>query len=57
MNQTHTTQAPKNGMLALLALAISAFGIGTTEFVPVGLLSTIAEDLDIGITLAGLIIS
>lgn len=57
MNQTHTSQAPKNGMLALLALAISAFGIGTTEFVPVGLLSTIAEDLDIGITLAGLIIS
>lgn len=47
----------KGGTLSLLALAISAFGIGTTEFVPVGLLSTIAEDLNISITLAGLLIS
>lgn len=45
------------GTLSLLALAISAFGIGTTEFVPVGLLSTIADDLNISITLAGLLIS
>lgn len=43
--------------LALWALAISAFGIGTTEFVPVGLLASIADDLNIGITLAGLLIS
>ena len=61
MNQPYTQpvdeQAPKNGGLALLALAISAFGIGTTEFVPVGLLASIASDLNIGITLAGLIIS
>jgi multidrug resistance protein len=48
---------PKTGTWALLALAISAFGIGTTEFVPVGLLASIAEDLNIGITLAGLLIS
>ncbi|GAA3411480.1 MFS transporter [Paenibacillus hodogayensis] len=47
----------KSGSLALLALAISAFGIGTTEFVPVGLLATVADDLNIGITLAGLLIS
>ncbi|QSS98611.1 MFS transporter [Pontibacillus sp. ALD_SL1] len=47
----------KGGTLALLALAISAFGIGTTEFVPVGLLSSIADDLSISITLAGLLIS
>ncbi len=57
MNQPYTQpvdeQAPKNGGLALLALAISAFGIGTTEFVPVGLLASIASDLNIGITLAG----
>ncbi|MGO4274383.1 MFS transporter, partial [Paenibacillus sp. TAF58] len=45
------------GTWALLALAISAFGIGTTEFVPVGLLASIANDLNIGITLAGLLIS
>src|SRR5574342_553851 len=47
----------KGGTLSLLALAISAFGIGTTEFVPVGLLSTIADDLNISITLAGLLVS
>ncbi|QDS34355.1 MFS transporter [Brevibacillus brevis] len=47
----------KNSTLALLALAISAFGIGTTEFVIVGLLSTVAHDLKVTITLAGLLIS
>lgn len=61
MNETYVhsakEQAPKNGGLALLALAISAFGIGTTEFVPVGLLAAIAKDLNIGITVAGFIIS
>ncbi|AHV96916.1 MFS transporter [Paenibacillus sabinae] len=47
----------KSGNWALLALAISAFGIGTTEFVPVGLLAAIADDLRIGLTLAGLLIT
>lgn len=47
----------KGGFPALLALAISAFGIGTTEFVPVGLLSSLASDLNISITLAGLLIT
>jgi MFS transporter, DHA1 family, inner membrane transport protein len=47
----------KGATLALMALAISAFGIGTTEFVPVGLLSSLADDLNISITLAGLLIS
>jgi MFS transporter, DHA1 family, inner membrane transport protein len=59
-SQTHTMSKSKeksSGTLALLALAISAFGIGTTEFVPVGLLSSIADDLSISITLAGLLIS
>ncbi|MBT2690609.1 MFS transporter [Bacillus sp. ISL-47] len=51
------TQKEKSGTPALLALAISAFGIGTTEFVPVGLLSTLSNDLGISITLAGLLIS
>ncbi|PFH82234.1 MFS transporter [Bacillus sp. AFS088145] len=50
-------QEKKSGTPALMALAISAFGIGTTEFVPVGLLSTLAGDLKISITLAGLLIS
>ena len=42
---------------ALIALAISAFAIGTTEFVIVGLLPTVATDLDITLTKAGTLIS
>lgn len=54
---SHKKTNEKGGTFALLALAISAFGIGTTEFVPVGLLSSISNDLSISITLAGLLIS
>jgi len=43
--------------LALLALTISAFAIGTTEFVLVGLIPTIAEQLAISVPSAGLLIS
>ncbi|GCL71606.1 MFS transporter [Paenibacillus naphthalenovorans] len=43
--------------LALLALAISAFAIGTTEFISVGLLPLIAEDLNISVTLTGLTVT
>ncbi|WP_262733519.1 MFS transporter [Gaetbulibacter sp. NE] len=42
---------------ALWALTISAFGIGTTEFVIVGLLSTVANDLNTSISSAGLLVS
>ena len=40
--------------LALLALTIGAFAIGTTEFVIVGLVPTIAEQLAISLPSAGL---
>jgi len=43
--------------LALLALAVSAFAIGTTEFISVGLLPLIATDLRIPVTTAGLTVS
>jgi multidrug resistance protein len=43
--------------LALLALAISAYAIGTTEFVIVGLLPTVASDLDVSLPLAGMVVS
>ncbi|MDL9997940.1 MFS transporter [Variovorax sp. J22P240] len=43
--------------IALLALTISAFAIGTTEFVIVGLIPTIAADLQIGLPSAGLLVS
>ncbi|TBV24892.1 MFS sugar transporter [Meridianimaribacter sp. CL38] len=42
---------------ALWALTISAFGIGTTEFVIVGLLPTVANDLNTSISSAGLLVS
>ncbi|NGN68771.1 MFS transporter [Streptomyces sp. A7024] len=39
--------------IALLALAIGAFGIGTTEFVVMGLLPDVAADFDVSIPTAG----
>jgi multidrug resistance protein len=47
----------KRSVFALLALAISAFAIGTTEFISVGLLPLISQDLDISVTTAGLTVS
>ncbi|MHA6692637.1 MFS transporter [Devosia sp. A449] len=41
----------------LLALAIGAFGIGTTEFAPMGLLPTIATGVGVDIPTAGLLVS
>jgi MFS transporter, DHA1 family, inner membrane transport protein len=41
----------------LLALAVGAFGIGVTEFAPMGLLPVIARDLHASIPAAGLLIS
>ncbi|TAH84041.1 MFS transporter [Bacillus subtilis] len=51
------TSANKSSIPALLALAVSAFAIGTTEFISVGLLPLIADDLDIPVTTAGLTVS
>ncbi|ELA6589020.1 MFS transporter [Vibrio sp. MA64] len=43
--------------LALLALTLSAFAIGTTEFVIVGLIPTMATDLNVSLPSAGLLVS
>jgi MFS transporter, DHA1 family, inner membrane transport protein len=43
--------------VALYALAAGAFGIGTTEFVIMGLLMQVAADLKVSIATAGLLIS
>ncbi|MBQ0830078.1 MFS transporter [Streptomyces tagetis] len=43
--------------LALLALAVGAFGIGTTEFVMMGLLPEVADDLGITVPAAGHLVS
>ncbi len=42
---------------SLLALALGAFGIGVTEFAPMGMLPTIAADLGVSIPAAGLLVS
>jgi len=43
--------------LAILALAIGAFGIGTTEFVAMGLLPDMARSFDVSIASAGWLIT
>ncbi len=43
--------------VALMALALSAFAIGTTEFVIMGLLPEVARDLQVSIPSAGWLIS
>ncbi|TAM53432.1 MAG: MFS transporter [Paraburkholderia sp.] len=43
--------------IPLLALALSAFAIGTTEFVIMGLLPDVAHDLSVSIPSAGLLVS
>ncbi len=48
---------PAGHGLAVLLLAISAFVIVTTEFIIVGLLPSLARDLDISITVAGQLVT
>ncbi|MDP9162884.1 MAG: MFS transporter, partial [Pseudomonadota bacterium] len=43
--------------IPLLSLAIGAFGIGTTEFAPMGLLPVIARDLAVSIPQAGMLVT
>ncbi|QGZ48664.1 MFS transporter [Streptomyces sp. QHH-9511] len=43
--------------LGLFALAVSAFGIGTTEFVMMGLLPNVADDLGTSVPTAGHLVS
>ncbi|RDT01366.1 MFS transporter, partial [Burkholderia contaminans] len=43
--------------IPLLALAISAFAIGTTEFVIMGLLPEVARDLAVSLPSAGLLVT
>jgi DHA1 family inner membrane transport protein len=57
-----TTPAPpvpstRTAVLAILALALGGFAIGTTEFVTMGLLPDIADGVDVSIPSAGHVIS
>jgi DHA1 family inner membrane transport protein len=59
MNPASASREPASGRatLPLLALAAGAFGIGTTEFSPMGLLPVIADGLHVSIPSAGMLIS
>jgi DHA1 family inner membrane transport protein len=56
---TETTPAvrPRSFALAMLALAVGGFAIGTTEFVTMGVLPQVAEGVDVSIPVAGHVIS
>jgi DHA1 family inner membrane transport protein len=57
-NATADTDISKRRrMFALGALALGAFGIGLTEFVVVGLLGPLGDDLDVSISTAGLLVT
>jgi DHA1 family inner membrane transport protein len=43
--------------LPVLAIALGAFAVGTTEFVVIGLLPTIAPDLGVDTSTAGLLVT
>jgi predicted MFS family arabinose efflux permease len=51
------TQARSGLPIALYALTAAAFGIGTTEFVIMGLLLDVGRDLGVSIPMAGLLIT
>lgn len=61
MVQNHSLQrplaAPESSRKPLLALAAASFGIGTTEYVVMGLLPGVASDLGVSIPKAGLLVS
>lgn len=40
-----------------IALAVSTFAIGTTEFVPVGMLTDIAQDMHVSTGMIGLLVT
>jgi MFS transporter, DHA1 family, inner membrane transport protein len=50
-------KSPRSLPLGLLALTVGSFGIGTTEFVIMGLLLQVSADLGVSIASAGLLIS
>lgn len=54
---TPNHRAEGDSRLPLLALAMGAFGIGTTEFSPMGLLPQIADGVGVSIPTAGMLIS
>ena len=43
--------------IAVFALALAAFAIGTTEFIISGILLSVSHDLSVGVPVAGLLVT
>ncbi|UOA28991.1 MFS transporter [Pseudosulfitobacter sp. DSM 107133] len=53
----HIVSPPRTRVAPLVALGVGAFGIGLTEFVIMGLLPQVAQDLGVSLPQAGLLIT
>lgn len=53
----HQAQSPKQQWLAILSVAVGAFALVTSEFLPVGVLNDVASDLGISSGHAGLMVT
>lgn len=51
------SSVPQGSWLAILAVSIAAFALVTSEFLPIGVLNSVASDLNISTGTAGLIIT
>lgn len=57
-NSQNSPATPSNGSwLALITVAVTAFALVTSEFLPIGVLNAIATDLNISVGTAGLVIT
>ncbi|WP_084502606.1 MFS transporter [Microbacterium indicum] len=57
MNQNTASATNSGSRVTLLILALGVFGVGVTEFVPVGLLPQIAAEFQVSIPVAGWVVS
>jgi predicted MFS family arabinose efflux permease len=53
----HNQQSVTQQWLAILSVAVGAFALVTSEFLPVGVLNDVASDLGISAGLAGLMVT
>lgn len=57
LDSAHTVAATRNRWPAVAAVGLATFGVVTTEMLPVGLLTPIAQDLSVSAGSAGLMLS
>lgn len=57
ISKARPTTSTQGSWFAILAVSIAAFALVTSEFLPVGVLNSVATDLNISVGTAGLIIT